>query len=75
MRSPSYLYPYIAFFLVVLFYYYLKVAQIVILSCFRPLSFAIFVKNGDFARFQLVFDGRTDGRTHPLIEMRVNKTV
>ena len=63
MRSPSYLYPFIALLLVVLNYYFLKVAQIVILSCFRPLSIAILVKNGDFSRFQLVCDGRTDGRT------------
>ena len=60
MRSRSYLYPFIALLLVVLNYYFLKVAQIVILSCFRPLSIAILVKNGDFSRFQL---GRTDGRT------------
>ena len=48
----------------------LLLAQIVILSCFRPLSTAILVINGDFTRFQLVSDGRTDGRTHHLIEMR-----
>ena len=62
MRSPSIFYPFIALLLVV-FNYYLKVAQIVILSCFGPLSIAILIKNGDFAQFQLVCDGRTDGPT------------
>ena len=82
MRSPAYLYSFTALLFVVLYCYYLKVAQIVIHSCFRPLSIAILVKNGDFGRFQLVCDGPTDGRTdgptdgptdgrtHPLIEMR-----
>ena len=67
MRSRSYLYPFIILLLVVLYYYHLKVAQIVLLSCFRPLSNSILVKNGTFTRFQLVCDlptdGRTDGRT------------
>ena len=71
------LYLFIALLLVVLNYYFLKVAQLVLL-CFRPLSIAILVKNGDFARFQLVcdeltdeMDGRMDGWTDtPLIEMR-----
>ena len=49
--------------IVVLYYKYLKAAQTVILSCFKPLSISILVKNGTFARFQLVCDGRTDGRT------------
>ena len=62
MRSPSNLYHFIAVLLVVLNYNYLKVAQTVILSCFRPLSIAVLVKNGDFARFQLVCDGSTDRR-------------
>ena len=64
MRSPS---NFIALLLVVLNHYFFKVAQIVILSCFRPLTIAILVKNGDFSRFQLVCDlptdGSTDGRT------------
>ena len=67
MRPPLNLYPFVALLLVVLNYYLLKVAQIVILSCFRPLSIAILVKNGDFVQFQLVYDGGTDGWTHPLI--------
>ena len=82
MRSPAYLCSFAALSFIVLYCYYVKVAKIVIHSCFRPLSIAILVKNGDFARFQLVCDGRTDGptdrrtdgptdgRTHPLIEMR-----
>ena len=86
MRSSAYLYPFTTLLFVGLYCYYLEVAQIVIHSCFRPLSIAILVKNGDFARFQLVCGGRTDGpmdgrtdgrtdrrtdgRTHPLIEMR-----
>ena len=80
MRSAAYLYSFTALLFVVLYCYYLTAAQIVIHSCFRPLSIAILVKNGGFARFQLVCDERmdgrtdgrtdrrTDGRTHPLIE-------
>ena len=49
--------------LVALYYKYLKAAQTVILSYFKSLSISILVKNGTFARFQLVCDGRTDGRT------------
>ena len=45
-------------FFVVSYSYYFKVAQIV-----RPLSITILIKNGDFARFQLVCDGLMDGRT------------
>ena len=86
MRSPAYLYSFTALLFLVLYCYYLKEAQIVIHSCFSALSVVILVKNGDFARFQLVCDGRmdgptdglmdgptdgpTEGRTHPLIEMR-----
>ena len=64
MRSPAYLYSFTALLFVVLYCYYLKVAQIVIHSCFRPLSIAILVKNGDFDRFQLVCDGPTDRPTN-----------
>ena len=60
MRSPSYLHPFIALFLVILYYYYLEVTQIVILSYFRPLSITIFIKNGDIAQFQLMCDGWKD---------------
>jgi len=63
MRSRSYSYPFNLLLIVVLFYCYLKVAQIVILSCFRPLSDSILVKIGSFTRFQLVCDRRTDGPT------------
>ena len=57
-------YSLVVLLLVILHYYcYLKVALIVILSCFRPLSIAILVKNGDFARFQLVGDRWTNGPT------------
>ena len=64
MRSPSNLYPIIALLLVVLKYYFLKGAKIVILSCFRPLSIAILVKNSNLRDFNsCVTDGRMDGQT------------
>ena len=51
----------------------LKVAQILLFSCFRPLSISIWVKNGSISWFPLVCcrptEGLRDGRTHPLIEM------
>ena len=62
MRSRSYLYPFIV--LVVLYYFYLKVGQIVILSCFRPLSNSILVKKALLHVFNsCVTDGRTDRPT------------
>ena len=44
-------------------YYYLKVAQIVILSCFRTVSNPILVKNVTFKWLQLMCDRRTKGWT------------
>ena len=53
----------VSLWLVVLYYYYLEVAQIVILFYLRPLSTSILVKNGTFLGFQLMCDGWTDGWT------------
>ena len=63
MRFPAYLFSFTALLFVVLYCYYLKVAQIDIHSCFRPLPVAILGKNSDVDRFQLVCDGWPDGRT------------
>ena len=72
--SPSHMDPVIVVSLVVLYYYCLNVAQLVILCYFRHFLMSIFVKTGDFAQIQLmcdhVMDLRTDGWTKPHFEMR-----
>ena len=78
MHSHSYLHPFIILLLVDLYFFHFKLAQIVILNCFRSLSNSILVKNGTFTQFQLVCDRQidgwtdqqTDGWTHLLIEMQ-----
>ena len=78
MRSPLYLYPFIALLLVVLNYYFLKVAQTVIIVS-DPYLLQFWSKTAIFRDVNsCVRDWRTDGQTdrlmdgqtHPLIEMR-----
>ena len=49
--------------LVVWYYYYLRVAPLVILSRFRSFPTSISVRNGPFLGFRLVFVQRTDRPT------------
>ena len=66
--------PLLSTFICSLYHYYLKVAQIRMFSCFRPLSILILVRNGSFARFQLVRERLTDEWMDTPIQRYENST-
>ena len=64
MRSRLYLYPFIILLFVDMYYYYLKVAQLVILPCSDLYLTQFWSKIALLYVFNsCVTDGRTDGRT------------